>query len=163
MINYRFMSFTDLNNLNEVNLDPWTENFAPHFYADYLARWPELCYIAEFNNTIVGYHIGKIEKMHGHVSALSVAKGFRGLGIATELMLRMERHCEQLQLVYIDLFVKAKNTAAVNLYRKLGYDEHARLPRFYERRDDALDMRKLCTRGISLMATHGRERIMNDF
>lgn len=162
-VEYRFMSFSDLWRLNEVNLDPWTENFAPQFYADYLARWPELCYVAEYNSTVIGYHIGKLEKLHGHVSALSIAPSFRSMGIATELMNRMERHCEELQLAYIDLYVKAKNKAAVELYKKLGYYEHERLVKFYERRDDALDMRKLISKGVSMSALHGRERVMTDF
>ena len=52
------------------------------FYLNYLARWPELCHMAEGpHQQAAGYIIGKAEgegaRWHGHVTAVTVAPEYR--------------------------------------------------------------------------------------
>lgn len=52
------------------------------FYLQYLAKWPEYCLAAEGpGRQCMGYILGKVEgrdqNWHGHVTAVTVAPGFR--------------------------------------------------------------------------------------
>jgi N-terminal acetyltransferase B complex catalytic subunit len=51
----------------------------------------------------------------------------------------------------VDLFVRAGNTVAINMYRKLGYSVYRRVLSYYggggrDAEEDALDMRKALSR-----------------
>ncbi len=59
---------------------------------------------------------------------------------------------------YVDLFVKADNTRAVDYYRRLGYATHRVVPRYYDDGTDALDMRKPLPRPAPPAGRGGRGR-----
>ena len=56
---------------------------------------------------------------HGHVTALTVAPQYRKLGLARRLTEALERGCEEQDAWFIDLFVRAGNSA-VEMYRGMG-------------------------------------------
>jgi N-terminal acetyltransferase B complex catalytic subunit len=58
---------------------------------------------------------------HGHVTALTVAPQHRRLGLARTLTQALERGCDEQNAYFVDLFVREGNTAAVGMYRGLGY------------------------------------------
>eukprot|EP00427_Karlodinium_veneficum_P041741 CAMPEP_0169273314 /NCGR_PEP_ID=MMETSP1016-20121227/51029_1 /TAXON_ID=342587 /ORGANISM="Karlodinium micrum, Strain CCMP2283" /LENGTH=129 /DNA_ID=CAMNT_0009359607 /DNA_START=1 /DNA_END=386 /DNA_ORIENTATION=+ len=121
------MLVDDLLHCNAVNLDSWTETFNMSFYYNYLTRWPECCVVAEsIDGSIAGYIIGKVEghgeDWHGHVSAISVAPEFRRTGVANRLMEHLEEISDKVHNCYfVDLFVRATNSAAIRFYESLGY------------------------------------------
>lgn len=155
LMTYRSMLPLDLFNLNNVNLDRYTENFNTSFYEDYLIKWPELCLLAEtVTGCIVGYIIGKAEGVgedfHGHVTALSVCPEYRKIGLAKQLMTYLEEVSECLNCYFVDLFVKASNSVAVAFYESLGYSVYRVVENYYADNVDALDMRKCCSRDAEL-------------
>lgn len=83
---------TDLFIFNRINLDHFTETYSLGYYLQYLATWPELCYIATTATTCqsMGYLVGKAEgkgkERHGHVTAVTVSPEFRRLGLAKKMM-----------------------------------------------------------------------------
>ena len=57
----------------------------------------------------------------------------------------MEQQCEANNAWFIDLYVRADNTVAQALYRKMGYSVYRRVVAYYKD-CDAFDMRKPLSR-----------------
>lgn len=165
MSSVRPMEATDLLKFNATNLDPLTETYNLGFYLDYLAKWPHLCRVlVSPTGTIEGYILGKLESSpfpppnppydpdtntdpnylpwHAHVTALTVAPGARRLGYAKTLTRSLEQMGDEHDAWFVDLFVRAENVNAQNLYRGIGYSTYRRVVGYYADDSDAFDMRK---------------------
>jgi N-terminal acetyltransferase B complex catalytic subunit len=81
--------------------------------------------------------MGKVEgeeakkEWHGHVTAVTVAPECRKQGLAKLLMNYLERISERHNAFFVDLFVRASNTVAIEMYRKLGYDIYRTVNKYY--------------------------------
>jgi N-terminal acetyltransferase B complex catalytic subunit len=128
---------TDLFKFNNINLDHLTETFNMPFYLTYLSTWPEAFTVAESpDSSLMGYMLAKAEGVgtlwHGHVSAVTVAPTYRRLGLARVLMEDLERFSEQVYNAYfVDLFVRASNKLAIDMYEKFGYVKYRRVLGYY--------------------------------
>lgn len=133
------------------------------FYMDYMVRWPEYFEAAESaSGDIMGYAIGKAEgrgdKHHGHVSAVTVSPEYRRIGIAALLMRNLETTSDVVYKTnYVDLFVRASNDVAINMYKKFGYSVYQRVLGYYSagvghRKEDGLDMRKAMSRDVNKLS-----------
>lgn len=148
MTTIRRFTCDDLFRFNDVNLDWYTETYNLPFYLNYLARWPEYFLVAEGpGSRIMGYIMGKVEgegdQWHGHVTALTVAPEFRRQQLAGKLMDILEEITHKTYDAYfVDLFVRVSNKAAINMYRKFGYDVYRQVLNYYSGEEDAFDMRK---------------------
>lgn len=71
---------------------------------------------------------------HGHITILTVAPSYRRLGYARLLTSALERTCNQSQAWFVDLYVRASNRAAIEMYKKMGYTVYRRVLMYY--RDD---------------------------
>lgn len=155
----------DIYCLNRVNLDLFTENYNLRFYSQYLASWPNLCLAAEANDgTIVGYVFGKIEgdgsDWHGHITAISIATEFRGLGVADQLLDRLEGASWRDDAHYVDLYVRASNEAGLKLYERRGYKVHEVLSGYYSDGEAAYDMRKYRASSPSPSGKHDAGKVL---
>ncbi|KAH8726787.1 acyl-CoA N-acyltransferase [Phaeosphaeriaceae sp. PMI808] len=170
MASIRLMRPNDLLRISTTNLDHLTETYNIGFYMDYLTKWPELCQVIEgIDGKIEGYILGKLESSpydppgtysptttgvqypnylpwHGHITALTVAPGARRLGHATALSNALEVSSEAANAWFVDLFVRASNEIAKELYRKMGYSVYRRVLKYYNDDEDAFDMRKPLSR-----------------
>ncbi len=102
--------------------------------------------------------IGKVEghredegrkDWHGHVSAITVDPKARRQGLAKWMMHYLEQVADKLHRAwYVDLFVRASNRVAINMYSALGYHIYRTVTKYYsgERDEDAYDMRKSLSR-----------------
>jgi N-terminal acetyltransferase B complex catalytic subunit len=79
---------------------------------------------------------------HGHMTALTITASARRLGLATKLCDVLEQHCDANNAWFVDLYVRADNTVAQALYRKIGYSVFRRVVGYYDDNSDAFDMRK---------------------
>ncbi|PWN25681.1 acyl-CoA N-acyltransferase [Jaminaea rosea] len=145
---------TDLFAFNAVNLDHFTETYSCSYYLNYLALWPELCFLAETPHaaqlsssststststptpTPTAYLIGKAEgtrkELHGHVTAITVSPHYRRLGLAKSLMSLLESASSSLYSAwFVDLFVRPSNALAVGLYEALEYGVYRRVREYY--------------------------------
>jgi N-terminal acetyltransferase B complex catalytic subunit len=133
MTSTRQFHMNDLFRFNNVNLDVLTETYNMPFYLQYMSKWPELFTVAEApDNSIMGYMLGKSEGSdtlwHGHVSAVTVAPLYRRLGLAKTLMEDLENTSSNVyNAFFVDLFVRASNTLAINMYEKFGYVKYRRV------------------------------------
>jgi N-terminal acetyltransferase B complex catalytic subunit len=85
---------------------------------------------------------------HGHITALTVAPSARRLGHATALSSALERASDAAGGWFVDLFVRASNAGAQDLYKKMGYSVYRRVVAYYNDGEDAFDMRKPCSRDV---------------
>ncbi|KAF1913943.1 n-acetyltransferas-like protein [Ampelomyces quisqualis] len=171
MATIRPMRPNDLLLISSTNLDHLTETYNISFYMEYLTKWPELCQVIEGpDGNIEGYILGKLESSpyapplapydpattgvayphylpwHGHITALTVAPSARRLGHATALSSALERSSDAASAWFVDLFVRASNDIAKELYRKMGYSVYRRVVDYYNDGEDAFDMRKPLSR-----------------
>ncbi|KAF2022269.1 n-acetyltransferas-like protein [Aaosphaeria arxii CBS 175.79] len=167
MATVRPMRPDDLWRITSTNLDYLTETYNISFYLEYLTKWPELCRIIEGpDGEIEGY--SKLESSpfpppttpyhpstcpdpnylpwHGHITALTVSPRARRLGHATRLSTSLEEASDANGAWFVDLFVRASNEIAKELYRKMGYSVYRTVANYYNDGEDALDMRKPCSR-----------------
>lgn len=86
---------------------------------------------------------------HGHVTALTIAPQYRRLGIAKTLTAALERGCGNQNAWFVDLFVRAGNATALQMYKGMGYSVFKRVVSYYSDDptgskvgEDAFDMRK---------------------
>ena len=164
MATQKEFSIFDVFKFGNVNLDPFTETFDTSFYGTYTTTWPDCCQIIYNSFSIAkGYILGKVEgkkeddkakNWHGHVSAVTVAPEFRREGIARKLMDLLEEVCINLHnAFYVDLFVRASNTVAINMYKILGYVIYRVVKGYYSgksgSKEDAYDMRKSLPRDVN--------------
>jgi GNAT superfamily N-acetyltransferase len=100
MSHLRSFRAKDLFSFNNVNLDNWTETYSISFYLNYIAQWPDLCFVQKSpSGRTMGYVIGKgegkddtprMKERHGHVTAITVAPEYRRLGLAEGMMKLLE-------------------------------------------------------------------------
>ena len=88
---------------------------------------------------VIGKAEGEKNQWHGHVTAVTVAPEFRRLGLAKYLMDYLERVSDQQYHAYfVDLYVRASNAVAIEMYEKLGYKPYRQVVEYYMGEEDAL-------------------------
>lgn len=75
---------------------------------------------------VVGFHWTKVEGDTGEVYVVGVDPAAHGRGLGTALTARGLRHLHERGLRTVDLYVEGDNDAALSVYRRLGFVEHAR-------------------------------------
>lgn len=83
---------------------------------------------------------------HAHITCLTVSPSARRLGHATRLSEALEEMGERENAWFVDLFVRVENTAAIELYKKMGYSVYRCIVDYYNDGSDAYDMRKPLSR-----------------
>lgn len=146
----------DLLDLNSVNLDVLTENYYLGFYLQYMCDWPSMFFKSvSLNNKCIGYMMGKAEgkglEWHSHITAVTVDYDYRRLGIARELIDHLRKCSEQpsYDCYFMDLYVRASNRLAIDMYKKFDFDIFRRVVGYYSSGEehgntadeDAFDMR----------------------
>jgi ribosomal-protein-alanine N-acetyltransferase len=98
-------------------------------------------YVAECDGRIVGFVVGDRRQRQrvGWIATIGVHPEFRGRRIATRLLEECERG---LDTPRVRLSLRPSNRAALQLYRRQGYIEVDRWPRYYRGGEDALVMEK---------------------
>ncbi|GMM49148.1 peptide alpha-N-acetyltransferase complex B subunit [Starmerella bacillaris] len=138
----------DLLKINETNLDVLTENYELEYYLQYLLKWPSLVFKTETpDSEVIGYMLGKSEGVnldwHSHISAVTVSKNYRRLGIGKLLVdqLVVSSEAEEQNCYFMDLYVRTTNAVAVRMYKNMGFSTFRRVVNYYASSDDAFDMR----------------------
>jgi ribosomal-protein-alanine N-acetyltransferase len=141
----------DLNSVTRINEACLPENYTDIFFVDLYRRYPETFIVADENGHTVGYIMCRIEVglsnlgltgivKKGHVVSIAVMPEHRRKGIAKALMTAaMEgmRHCNAKQC-YLE--VRLTNEAAVELYKKLGFEISRTVHGYYADGEDAYVM-----------------------
>jgi ribosomal-protein-alanine N-acetyltransferase len=134
--------FTDIHKIELASYsDPWPRSLMHLIFG----RSPHLFLVATIRNRVIGYIISEIEQRNneriGHIMNLAVDEEWRKKGVASRLMVEIEKRLFESGAVKSYLEVRTSNTAAQNLYRKHGYLVTGLLPNYY-RSEDGIAMEK---------------------
>ena len=145
----------DLESVTRINEACLPENYTDVFFIDLYRRYPETFVVAEENGHAIGYIMCRIEvglsslglaglMKKGHVVSIAVLPEHRRKGVAEALMAAAMEGMRQYKAKQCYLEVRVTNEAAVDLYRKLGFEISRTVRGYYADGEDAYVMsRKL--------------------
>lgn len=87
---------------------------------------PAGLFVAVREGEVVGFHWTKIEDGIGEVYVVGVDPDAHGGGLGTALTARGIRHLWAQGIDTVDLYVEGDNAPALAVYRRLGFEQHAR-------------------------------------
>ena len=116
---------------------PWTEKqLEEEQKSEY-----SLFLVALNDETVAGYVGCQTTIDGGYITNVAVFPNMRGKGIAQKLLFELNNKIKEKQLEFITLEVRVSNIPAINLYRKMNYQEVGVRKNFYRNpKEDALLM-----------------------
>jgi ribosomal-protein-alanine N-acetyltransferase len=143
----------DLQSVIKINRVCLPENYIDSFFMDLHHRFPDTFIVAEEDGDVVGYIMCRIEVglsnyglggvvKKGHVVSIAVTPDHRKGGIGKALMLTGMEGMRGYNAKQCYLEVRVTNEAAVNLYKKLGFEVTKTLRGYYADGEDAHVMTK---------------------
>ena len=94
--------------------------------------------VVDADGEVVGYGSLALLAGDGHVLGLGVAPAWQGRGIGRQLLLALLAAAGDAGMVGVTLEVRPSNAVARHLYRRCGFEEAGRRPRYYPDGEDAL-------------------------
>ncbi|UCD97240.1 MAG: GNAT family N-acetyltransferase [Candidatus Bathyarchaeota archaeon] len=86
---------------------------------------PDLFIGAFSDDRMIGFVIGSFDgRLKGWINRLSVDPEYRRLGIAQELIARVEEALEKRGITLFCALIESSNIESLNLFRKIGYVPH---------------------------------------
>mgnify|MGYP005799571333 CR=1 FL=1 len=119
-----FSEFDDFWNISNLEDDLLSEN----------SEW----YIIKIENKIIGFAGIKIVLDEADIMNIAINKNFRGQGFALKLLSYIIEKCQNNNIKKINLEVNEKNIPAINLYKKLQFNEIGRRKNYYDGNDAIL-------------------------
>ncbi len=108
---------------------PWPERSFRFEIADNPAS---RAWVAELNGKIVGMIVAWLLVDEAHIATVATHPDFRRQGIANRLLLHTLHYMQGEGAITSVLEVRESNTVAQQMYRKLGFEESGRRPRYYK-------------------------------
>jgi len=137
----RRASREDIDQVFEIELASFRIPYPRHLLRAYLEISGDYFLVATAAGKVVGYAIGVVEKGRlGHVISLAVRPEWRRRGIGRALLNRLIELMADAGAEAIYLEVRKSNTAAIKLYKKLGFKEVCVVHRYYPDGEDAIVM-----------------------
>jgi ribosomal-protein-alanine N-acetyltransferase len=147
----RKFNTNDLERITYINRTCLPENYSDYFFLDLHRRFPETFIVAEENGEVVGYIMCRIETglssfilrglvKKGHIVSVAVLPQYRRKGIGEALVVKAMESMRLYKAKQCFLEVRVANTAAVDLYRKLGFEVSRTIRGYYADREDAYVM-----------------------
>jgi ribosomal-protein-alanine acetyltransferase len=129
-------SIRHLDRLHEIETECFKdEAFTREQIARLLKDYDSIGFVACVGNKIVGFVISMIyidrNDLQGHILTIDVLPDYRRKGIGQMLIQETERILKQKGAKASRLEVKEDNYAAINLYKKLGYEKVGKLKNYY--------------------------------
>lgn len=146
---------SDLEQVLHINRTCLPENYTRLFFLDLHKRFPETFLVAEDTGEVMGYVMCRIETglphfkiigitKKGHVISIAVLPKHQRQGVACSLMKEAMESMIRYNAKECFLEVRASNTPAVKLYKKMGFDVLRTMRSYYADGEDAYLMaRKL--------------------
>ena len=119
--------------------DPWSVDSIRSELDNPLSLW----LVAVCESKVVGYIGSQTVLGEADIMNIAVDPAFRRMGIAEQLLLRLESELKAGEVYSLSLEVRPSNTAAVSLYEKAGYLQvGCRRGYYHHPKEDALILRK---------------------
>jgi ribosomal-protein-alanine N-acetyltransferase len=139
----------DLQRIMQINFECLPENYSSYFYLGLFEKYPETFLVADTSDEVQGYIMCRIERSWSktgrlrpvklcHIVSVAVMEKYRRQGIATSLIVEaMKNGRDSYGTTEGYLEVRASNKPAINLYKKLGFDQVKRNFGYYMDGEDA--------------------------
>jgi ribosomal-protein-alanine N-acetyltransferase len=105
---------------------------------------PELCYIVEHEQEIVGFLLGgyTATPRQAHILSFAIKPNYRGKGLGRKILEYFLEKTSILGYSSIKLEVQVDNKKAIKLYEELGFKMESRIRKYYQDDSDAFLMIK---------------------
>jgi [ribosomal protein S18]-alanine N-acetyltransferase len=97
----------------------------------------------DHDGRVVGYICPMQVLDEGHILNVAVDPACRGMGVGRLLVQRVMDDCRASGAAFVSLEVRVSNSAAISLYRQLGFAAVGQRKGYYENGEDALMMEYL--------------------
>lgn len=94
------------------------------------------CWVVDLDGKIIGMIVVWLLVDEAHVATLATHPDYRRQGIAKELLMYSLRYMSKEGAVTSFLEVREGNNAALEMYRRFGYEESGRRKRYYKDTDE---------------------------
>lgn len=143
MIEIKRMDQTHVSQIAELERicfsDPWSERSIGSELENRLSMW----FVATEEETVLGYIGSQTVLDSSDVMNIAVHPDHRKKGIGEKLVLELVHYLKEKDIKSLLLEVRVSNTAAINLYKKLGFQEIGRRRNYYHNpKEDAYILRK---------------------
>jgi ribosomal-protein-alanine acetyltransferase len=101
--------------------------------------------VAEFDGQVIGYVSLRFVGRQGDVNTIAIAKDFQRKGFGNQLLAWLLIAAKDLGVRELFLDVRADNLAAIEMYKKAGFDRIDIRRNYYDHSVDADVMRKKLT------------------
>jgi len=148
MINYVPMERRHLDGLVVVEEECFNSGYGRSTFEKELENKIATYIVAEQDGRVLGY--AGLWNICGSADIMNVGvlKEYRRCGIAKKLLVKLEKHCLDNNIIEINLEVRVSNTPARELYKKLGYNEITVRKGYYDGKEDGVVMKKILTEEI---------------
>ncbi|NTV00616.1 MAG: ribosomal protein S18-alanine N-acetyltransferase [Methanoregulaceae archaeon] len=122
--------------------DPWSAEV----FSEAMTYFGDMLFVATIRGEVVGFIAGGLEdtgeEVYGHICNLAVSRVCRKQGIGRMLVRREEHQFAIGMAIGVQLEVRVSNQAALDFYRRLGYQEAFGIASYYANGEDAIVMMK---------------------
>ena len=138
---FKKMDIQDLEEIKDVLLSDFDNFWSYEVLREELLSDSSLYIVAKKQNEIIGFAGIKIIIDEADIMNIVVKKSYRNNGIGSLLLENLILISNKKNLNFINLEVDCKNTIAINLYKKFGFEEIS-LRKNYYKNNDAMIMKK---------------------
>ncbi|MFS0558987.1 ribosomal protein S18-alanine N-acetyltransferase [Brevibacillus sp. 179-C9.3 HS] len=141
-LEYRYMTMQDVGAVAELERLAFTTPWPHDAFVNELTRNPNARYVVVVHqNRVIAYCGMWIVIDEAHITNIAVHPLFRGKKVGLALMIKMMGVAKMQGAHSMTLEVRPSNTAARNMYIKLGFKEHGRRKGYYsDNNEDAIIM-----------------------
>ena len=143
--NYIFekANLDDVNKIYEIEKESFTNPWSIENIKSELEKEDSYVFVCKLDENILGYISSSIIEDEAYLLNVAVKKDYRNQKIATRLFQNVFDLCESSDVNFITLEVRKSNSAAINLYTKLGFNNVGIRHNYYRKPvDDAVLMTK---------------------
>jgi len=117
------------------------EAYPAELFLAYHTWYPKTFLVAQLEDKVIGYAIGRVVEERGEVISIAVLPEFRRKGIGTSLWRALREEFQRALVKEVRLHVRVSNEAAINFYQRLGFKKVHKEVAYYSDGEDAWSMR----------------------
>lgn len=136
------MQESDLDRVMEIEKRSFKHPWFRIFFQSDITKPDAYCWVAKEKKKLLGYFIAYHTSYELHIANIAVAGEERRKGIGSLFIEKAIDLAKSLNVIRIYLEVRPSNTAAINFYKKFGFEITDRCICYYQDGEDALIMEK---------------------
>jgi ribosomal-protein-alanine N-acetyltransferase len=138
------MTEEDISSVYEIERRSFPFPFGEVLIGNIYYSAPELCYIFEYNEEIIGFLLGGYTAIprQAHILSIAVLEQYRGKGIGRMILEYFLNSIKGLGYNNVKLEVNVSNTKAIKLYEEFGFRIESKIRKYYQDDSDAYLMIK---------------------